>query len=38
MIKSKDGLPRNNISIAAIMNDEQPEHLPVYVDKIRSHA
>ncbi len=36
MTKPEEGLSHNQISVAAILGDNQP-HLPVYVDKIRSN-
>ena len=37
MTKSKDGVPRKEISTAEIMGDEEHNHLPVYVDKVRTY-
>lgn len=37
MTKSKEGVPRKEISTAEIMGDEEHNHLPVYVDKVRTY-
>jgi len=35
MMKKKDGMSHKKISVAAILGEE-PQHLPIFVDKIRT--
>lgn len=36
MQKTKQGISHKQISVQAIMLGEQDQHLPIYIDKIRS--
>jgi len=36
MVKTKGGVSHKQISVAAILGHDKQQHLPVYVDKIRS--